>query len=218
MIIEEIINIIFNIIKNFDIYNLILSAILIILPSFYKIIKVKLTRYYPSIAGFIAYVFTIILIGNYMYNGQVFNEMNFILVFLILISVNEIYNGIRGIKFIEIYELLKEYYFYKKIDVDIVNFNYSENDIERIKFIIRSNFNILSAYSEVGDFKIKIENKKNYLYMNLEIKFNKKAKDYEVDNIINRYKELEDINYIDSVRYSPTLYKLYITIKDNNLN
>jgi len=218
MIIEEIIKIIFNIIKDFDIYDLILSAILIILPSFYKIIRVKLTRYYSSIAGFIAYVFTIILIGNYMYNGQVFNEMNFILVCLILISVKEIYNGIRGIKFIEIYELLKEYYFYKKIDVDIVNFNYSENDVERIKFIIRSNFNILSAYSEVGDFKIKIENKKNYLYLNLEIKFNKKAKDYEVDNIINRYKELEDINYIDSLRYSPSLYKLYINIKDNNLN
>jgi len=218
MIIEEIIKIIFNIIKDFDIYDLILSAILIILPSFYKIIRVKLTRYYSSIAGFIAYVFTIILIGNYMYNGQVFNEMNFILVCLILISVKEIYKGIRGIKFIEIYELLKEYYFYEKIDVDIVNFNYSENDVERIKFIIRSNFNILSAYSEVGDFKIKIENKKNYLYLNLEIKFNKKAKDYEVDNIINRYKELEDINYIDSLRYSPSLYKLYINIKDNNLN
>jgi len=218
MIIEEIIKIIFNIIKDFDIYDLILSAILIILPSFYKIIRVKLTRYYSSIAGFIAYVFTIILIGNYMYNGQTFNEMNFILVCLILISVKEIYNGIRGIKFIEIYELLKEYYFYEKIDVDIVNFNYSENDVERIKFIIRSNFNILSAYSEVGDFKIKIENKKNYLYLNLEIKFNKKAKDYEVDNIINRYKELEDINYIDSLRYSPSLYKLYINIKDNNLN
>lgn len=216
MIIEEIIDIIMNIAKGFDNFDFIFSIIVFILPSFFKLIKIKLARYYPIIAGFCSYIFIMILINNIVYNNDLVKEGNFVLLILAIISLKEVYSGIRSNKFIEIYDVLQDYYFYKKIDINIVGFSYTDHDLERLKFIIRSNLNILSAYSKIGDLSVKIENKKTYLNLEFGFKFNKNAKDYEVENIVARYEELKAIEYINSFSYSNKLNKIEIIIKDEN--
>lgn len=216
MIIEDILRFIEGVINRADNIDFIFSAIIFILPPLLKKIKIKVVRYYPLIAGFFTYLFAMILINSILTNSSLFEETNFILLILSIICLIEVYYGIKNKKFIEIYELLEEYHFYKKINIDMVKFNYSDNDLERLTFIIRSNFNILSAYIEIGNLNVKIQNKKEYLDFNLIFKFNKNAKDYEIQNIIDRYEELEDIKYINSVKFNQVTNDLEITIREDH--
>jgi len=216
MIIEEIMNFLSRVIEDLDRSEFILSIMIFVLPSAFKLIKSKFRKYYVLINGFLSYFFIMILLNSIIYKSTFLEGYEFLTLILIGMFLKEVYFAIRNKKFTEVYEALEDYNFYKNIDIDIVGFKFTEHDSERIKFMIRSNFNVLALYHEIGDLKVKIENKKTYLNLELDFKFNKSAKDYEIENIVSRYEELENIKYIDSFSYNNKLDKIEITIKDEN--
>lgn len=216
MIIEEIKNFLLRIIEDLDRSEFILSIMVFVLPSVFKLMKAKFRKYYALINGFFSYFFIMILLNIIVYKSTFLEGYEFLTLILIVIFLKEVYFAIRTKKFTEVYEVLEDYNFYKNIDIDIVGFKFTEHDLERVKFMIRSNFNVLALYHEIGDLKVKIENKKTYLSVEFDFKFNKNAKDYEIENIASRYEELEDIEYIDSFSYNNKLDKIEITIKDEN--
>lgn len=216
MIIEEIINFLLRVINDLDRYEFILSIMIFVLPSVFKLIKAKFRKHYALINGFLLYFFIMLLINSIVYKSTLLEGYKFLILILIVMALKEVYFAIRSKKFNEVYEVLEDYNFYKNIDIDIVGFKFTEHDLERIKFMIRSNFNSLALYNEIGDLKVKIENKKTYLNLELDFKFNKSAKDYEIENIVARYEELENIGYIDSFSYNNKSDKLEIIIKDEN--